>query len=231
MVIATDLKKDRIMKEYFNILNTVELFKCIQSADLEAMLKCLSSGFKNVGKGEIILLAGDRPQHVGIVLSGRLHIIREYYDGNHSLIAAITQGEIFAEALCCAGVLQSPVTVTAETDSAVMLLSFSRIIHSCPNACPFHARLIENMLGLIAAKNLLLQSRMEIIGLKSVRAKVVRYLESFISKQGLEIIIPFNREQMADFLCVERSALSHELARMKDDGLIDYKKNKFKLML
>ena len=91
----------------------------------------------------------------------------------------------------------------------------------------FHTKLIENMLGLIANKNLMLQSRMEIVCMKSVRAKVLQYLKSFVPEQGREITIPFNREKLAEYLCVERSALSHELAKMKRDGLIEYRKNKF----
>ena len=90
-----------------------------------------------------------------------------------------------------------------------------------------YAKLIENLLRLTAQKNLLLQSRMEIVCLKSVRAKVLRYLASFVPEQGRQITIPFNREEMADYLCVERSALSHELARMRQEGLIEYWKNCF----
>lgn len=217
------------LKEYFGILNTTGLFKGIDAAGLETMLKCLGSEIKYAGKGEVILLAGDKPEYVGIVLSGQLHIIREDYDGNRLLIAALAPGEIFAEALCCAGVSESPVTVMADVDSTVMLLSFSHILHICPNSCSFHTKLIENMLRLIANKNLQLQIRMEIVSLKSIRAKMMRYLESFVPEQGRNITIPFNREELADFLCVERSALSHELARMKRDGLIEYRKNKFVL--
>jgi CRP-like cAMP-binding protein len=209
-----------MMEKYYGVLKSVGLFKGIEAAELETMLDCIEVEIKIIRKGEIILLAGNRPRHIGIVLAGQFHIIREDFDGNRSLVAAITPGEIFAEALCCADVLESPVTVAAEADSTVMLLNFSRILRTCPNSCSFHTKLIENMLSLIAKKNILLQSRMEIISLKSVRAKILRYLESFIPKQGREITIPFNREDMADFLCVERSALSHELARMKKDGLI-----------
>ena len=217
------------MKIYCGVLKSVGLFKDIEPAGLENMLGCVGAEIKSVKKGEIILLAGDRPLHVGIVLAGQLHIIREDYDGNRSLLAAVTNSEIFAEALCCAGVSESPVTVIAEADSTVMLLNFSRILHTCRNSCSFHTKLIENMLSLIAKKNILLQSRMELISLKSVRARVLRYLESLVPKQGWEITIPFNREEMADFLCVERSALSHELARTKRDGLIEYRKNVFML--
>ena len=225
-VVQTTEQKVIIM-EYFDVLQTVGLFKGVDADNLAAMLTCLGSETKRVGRDEIILLAGDKPQAVGIVLSGQLHIVRDDYDGNRSLLAAVTPGELFAESLCCAGVLESPVTVMVAVDSTVMLLSFSRILHTCPNACAYHTKLIENMLGIIANKNMQLQSRMEIIGLKSIRAKVLRYLGSFMPGQGQPITIPFNREEMADFLCVERSALSHELMRMKKDGLIEYKKNRF----
>jgi len=218
------------MKKYFNVLQSVGLFKSVDAAELESMLKCLGAEVKGVSKDEIILLAGDKPRYVGVALSGLLHITREDYDGNRAIIAAAAPGDIFAEALCCAGVSESPVTVMADVDSTVMLLSFSRILQTCPNSCSHHAKLIENMLELVANKNLQLQSRMEIISLKSVRAKVLLYLESFVPKQGRNITIPFNREELADFLCVERSALSHELSRMKKDGLIEYRKNKFVLL-
>lgn len=217
------------MKKYFDILKSSELFKGIDGDDLEAMLGCLGAEAKDVNKNEIVLLAGDKPRHVGVVLYGQLHILKEDYEGNRTLVAAVTPGEIFAEALCCANVNESPVTVAADTDSTVMLLSFARILHTCPSSCLFHTKLIESMLRLIANKNLQLQRRMEIIGMKSVRMMIIRYLESFISSQGNIITIPFNREELANFLCVDRSALSHELARMKKDGLIEYRKNEFVL--
>ena len=218
------------MREHFDVLKSVGLFNGVEPADLASILGCLGAETKTADKDEIILLAGDKPRHIGIVLTGQLHIIREDYDGNRSLIANLTPGEIFAETLCCAGLSESPVTVIADVSSTVMLLRFTRVLHSCPSACAFHAKLIENMLGLIAGKNLLLQTRMEIVSMKSVRAKVTRYLESCRAGQGNEITIPFNREELADYLCVDRSALSHELMRMKKDGLIEYRKNRFTLL-
>lgn len=215
------------MDRYREVIHSVGLFNGVDAAELNTLLTCLGAVIEPVNKGGIILLAGDKPQQVGIVLSGLLHITREEEDGTRSLLAAITPGGIFAEALCCAGVLESPVTVAADTDSVVMLLKFTRILHTCPNACPFHGKLIENMLGLIARKNLQLQSRMEMVGLKSVRAKIMRYLKSFTPTPGQVFTLPFNREELADFLCIDRSALSHELMRMKKEGLIDYHKNKF----
>jgi len=204
------------------------LFQGIDGASLASMLRCIGAKTEHVQKGEILLLAGDRPEHIGVVLAGQLHVLREGCDGNRSILTVVTPGEIFAEALCCAGVDESPVTVMAHTDATVLLLPYRRIPSACPNACAHHAKLIENLLRLTAEKNLLLQSRMEIICLKSVRAKVLRYLASFVPEHG-RITIPFSREEMADYLCVDRSALSHELAKMKRDGLIEYRKNCFVL--
>ena len=219
----------RTIKEFSGVFRSVELFKGLEFPELEAMLACIEAEMKSIRKGGIVLLAGDEPRYVGIVLEGLLHIIREDYNGNRSLLAAAAPGDLFAEALCCAGVSESPVTVTAKADSVVELLSFTRIISTCSNSCAFHTKLIGNMLGLIAGKNLGLESRMEIVSLRSVRAKVKRYLETFVPAQGRNITIPFNREELADYLCVERSALSHELAKMRKDGLIEYWKNRFVL--
>ena len=211
-------------------MESVGLFNGLEYTELKSVLSCLDAEIKEVPKNEIILLAGDKPKYVGAVLAGAFHIVREDYDGNRSILAAVTPGEVFAETLCCANVAESPVTVVADIDSTVLLLDIERIVHTCPNSCVFHSKLIRNLLGLIADKNLYLQNRMEIISLKSIRTKVIRYLESISLMQKEIITIPYNREELADFLCVDRSALSHELSRMKKDRLIDYHKNKFVIM-
>lgn len=216
-----------IESEYLDVIKYAQLFSGIDAENIGSMLGCLDVEIKRVKKGEILLLAGDKPSHVGILLFGQIHIVKEDLDGKRSLVAALLPSDIFAEALCCAGVEESPVTVIAEADSAAMMMRFDRILRICPSSCSFHAKLIENMIGIIAKKNIMLQGRMDIISVKSVRMKVIRYLEQLVSKQGNEVTIPFNREELADYLCVERSALSHELSKMKKDGLIDYKKNKF----
>lgn len=208
-------------------MRSVSLFDGINETELGSMLRCLDAQIIHAVKNEVVLFAGNCPEHIGIVLSGQLHIVKDDYEGNRTLVAAATTGDIFAEALCCAGVTESPVTVTADTDCTIMLLRFDRILHICPHSCVFHTKLIQNMLGVVARSNLALQNRMDILGAHSVREKVMKYLESFIPKQGKNIQIPFDRESLANYLCVERSALSHELSRMKKDGLIDYKKNRF----
>ena len=212
------------------ILRQAQLFAGIDEASRESMLRCLDAKVTRLEKGQVALLAGERPEHVGIVLSGQLHIVKEDHGGNRVLVAAILPGDIYAEALCCAGVRESPVTVLADTEASVMLLRFERILQTCPHTCVFHTKLIENMIRLIAGKNLMMQSRLDIIATRSIREKVLRYLHSFAPGQGKAVTVPLNREEMADYLCVERSALSHELSRMKKDRLIDYQKNLFTLL-
>ncbi|MCL2342839.1 MAG: Crp/Fnr family transcriptional regulator, partial [Firmicutes bacterium] len=174
--------------------------------------------------------AGEKPAHIGVVLAGLLHIVREDCNGSRALIAAAAPGELFAEALCCAGVAESPVTVLASESAKVLLLRFDRILHTCPSACSYHQKLVENMLNLVAVKNLQLQDRMELLAAKSIRDKVLLYLGALASGQGRTVTVPFNREELAEYLCVERSALSHALMKMKREGLIEYKKNVFTLL-
>jgi len=214
-------------ENYFDVLELTELFKGINSAERRILLECMKAKTENVKKGQIILLTGNELDFFGIVLTGQFHIIRENYNGNRSLITSMPPGSLFSEALCCAGVTISPVTVIAVENSCYMKLYFSHFLKTCSDSCAYHIKLIENMISIIAKKNLMMQNKMEILELKTIREKVMRYLESF---GGSDITIPFNREEMADFLCVERSALSHELIKMKKDGLIDYKKNKFLLL-
>lgn len=217
------------MEAYESVLRRVDLFRGILAKDLAGMLVCLSAEKIEYKKGAILLLAGDKPEHVGILLSGALLIVKEDYAGNRTIVDFLEPGGYFAEALCCAGVSESPVTVVAEADSKIMRINFSRILRTCPNSCVFHHQLIENMLGIIASRNIFLQNRMEITCSKSVREKVLRYLQAIPARQGNRITIPLNRQEMADYLCVERSALSHELMKMKKDGLIDYRNNVFTL--
>jgi len=222
--------KEGVLEIYFDVLQKCGLFDGLNAADLTALLRCLGAESKHIAKGQSVLRAGDAPSAIGIVLAGQLHIVRDDYYGNRSLDAVLAPGELFAEALCYAEVAESPVTVTASCDSVILLLRGQRILRSCERACAFHAQCIENMLRTIANKNLRLQSRMEILSLKSIRARVLRYLEPFCPKQHSGFTIPLNRAELADYLCVERSALSHELARMQGEGLILYRKNWFSVL-
>lgn len=217
------------MQSHDTVLHSVRLFDGIQPNHLSSMLACLGAQRIPLQKDSCALMAGEQVEHVGIVLEGRFLLIREDRDGGRNLLATLSPGDFFGEALCCAGVNESPVSVVADTDGLVMRLAFQRILHVCPNACAFHTRLLENMLGVLAGKNLQLQQQLDFLSQKTIRVRLLRYLETQTPGEGREFSIPFNREELADFLCVDRSALSREMARLKAEGLIDYWKNTFKL--
>jgi CRP-like cAMP-binding protein len=129
----------------------------------------------------------------------------------------------------CAGIDRSPVTVQAAEDVEILFIDYKKIITTCPSACPFHARLIENMLKLVAKKNLMLNQKLEILSKRTTREKLLCF---FDTQRGSSqrFTIPFNREELARYLCVDRSAMSNELCKMRDDGIIRFRKNVFDVL-
>lgn len=218
------------MKNKLKILENVKLFENV-GENLEAMLQCLGSEEKNYVKGEIIILTGNPVSSVGILLSGEIQIIQEDYLGNRSILTELKPGHIFGETFACAGVTESPVTVLATEDSTVLFIGVSRIITTCPSSCRFHNQLIENLLKILARKNMLLNGKNQLLSQRTIRDKVLSYLSLQAEKKGnLQFEIPFTRNELADFLCVDRSALSRVLSILKTEGVIDYKKKQFKLL-
>ena len=217
------------MKKAFNSAKSNPLFNGIAFSDFERMLECLSARTAMFKKGDVILLSGDAVSFVGLIMSGGVKIVKEDADGRVAILAELSVSDIFGEALACAGVSHSPVTVEATGDAEILFIDYRRIISSCSSACPFHARLIENMLGLLAKKNLMLTQKIEILSKRTTREKLMCY---FDAQRGpaKAFAIPFNREELAHFLCVDRSAMSGELCRMRDEGLIRFRKNVFEVM-
>lgn len=216
--------------EFLPEIKKSKLFAKMNEQEIRIMLACLNARTIKLKKGGILIHRGDKVEFVGIVLCGVLHIIKEDADGERTLVAQLTPGEHFAEALCCAGINESPVSITAETDANILLIDFKRILHICTNACEFHAKLIENMLHVMAVKNVQMQERIEYISKKTIRKRILKYLSNFPASQGQTFTIPLNREELADYLCIDRSALSRELMRLKEEHILDYWKNQFKLL-
>lgn len=215
---------------YLPILKRNPLFKGIDEDKLISLLDCLGARTARYPKDSFILRSGDEVTFVGIMLTGAAFVIKEDVEGNRTIVASLAQGDYFAEALCCADIKKSPVSVVTTADTTILQLEFHRILKPYPHTCGFQPKLIENMLQILAQKNLFLQNRLEIISRRTMREKIMGYLESESNKQGPEVTIPLNREELADFLNVDRSALSHELSKMRDDELIEYRKNHFTLL-
>ena len=218
------------MKEFLELIQKIPLFHGIENDDLACMLECLGAMVRSYKKDDFIWLTGDEIGLVGIVLRGQVCVLKEDIHGNRKILATVNLKGIFGETVAFSQITKSPVTVQALSDSKVLFVDFKRIYTVCSNACVFHSRLIQNMLMLIAEKNIILNEKIDIIAMKTTRQKIAAYLLNQSAVQGkAKIIIPYDRSGLADYLSVNRSALSRELSKMRDEGLIDYYKNAFTL--
>lgn len=208
------------------------LFEQIDAMDLKSLLSCL--GAKRVKKtaGEIFWAAGDKVTAIGMIVYGRLQVIREDAAGNRAIIAELNAGELFGESFVCAGEGESPVSVEAVTDCEVIFIPLQRILTPCTAACDFHNRLVANLLKIISQKNMLLNQKIDILSRRNLRDKLMAYflLQIDIHKKN-QFEIPFSRSQLADYLCVDRSAMSRELGKMRDEGILEFNKNRFRIIV
>ena len=219
------------MKKYFAILLGCPLFAGISPEELDALLTCLGARSLPVTKGQVILAEGEPARFVGIVLAGCVQIEKVDYYGNRSILTQAMPGQLFAESFACAGVGAMPVSVVANTDSRYMLIRCQRITTGCSNACCFHSRLIYNLLGIVARRNLEFHRKQELTARRTTREKLMAYLLAQAKGAGSkDFAIPFDRQGLADYLGVERSAMSTELGKLKKDGIIDFRRSHFTIL-
>ena len=213
-----------------NLANTL-LFRGMEPSDIDEMLGCLLAKERTYKKGEIIFPEGSPTEQLGVVLTGRVVIELGDVWGNNSVLSSIGPGGVFAEAYACVPGEPLMVNVTAAEDTEALLLNIKRVLEPCSKVCPYHVRLVRNLLALCAGKNLQLSRRVLHTGPKSIRKRLLSFFSECIKRTGsYSFDIPYNRQQLADYLSVERSALSNELSIMQRDGLIRYEKNHFDVM-
>ena len=217
------------MNIIFETIKNTPLFREIAVNDFEALLNCLSAKITAYKKNEIILLSGESINFVGVILSGGAKIIKEDINGHSSILTELAVSDIFCEVFACAGIAQSPVTIQATYNAEILYIDYKKVITACSAACPFHAALIKNMLQTIAEKNLMLNQKIEILSKRTTREKLLCYFDAHRGTKT-KFTIPYNREELAGYLCVDRSAMSNELCKMRDDGLIEFKKNTFEML-
>lgn len=218
------------MHSYIETIRTHSLFSGIAEENLSAILTCLGGYLKTCRKGEIIFLSKEPVKSIGLIVKGRVRMSKEYENGDTSLLMNIEKGELLGETFACGSFLNSRVVFQAAADSEIFFLPFHKVIHTCNMTCTFHHRLIENMVRLISDKNVQLIEKMEATSRKSLRDKILTYLFHQAEKnENREFEIPLGRVELAEYLCVDRSALTRELTRMQEEGLLSYQKNKFKL--
>lgn len=200
----------------------------IEQKELEALLDCLKPKRKNYRKGEYVCRAGEPIRHMGFILEGSVNIERNDIWGNQSLLGRVEAGEVFGETYACVPGEVLMVDVVAVEACDILFLDMGKLLKTCSSACGFHNRLIQNLVGVMAAKNLKLSRKINDTASKSIRGRLLSYLSHQVVKQGAyKFEIPFNRQQLADYLGVDRSAMSNELSKMQREGLIEYRKNWF----
>lgn len=216
------------MKNFLPVIASSRLFSGISEAEISAMLSCLSAKKESFPKEAFLLRAGDTTQSIGLVLSGTILIIQEDIWGNRNIVSKAGSGQTFAATFACAPGALLNVSVTAETPVTVLFLNIRRILTLCPSACAHHNRIIRNLLGELASKNLRFSEKLTHMGQRTTRAKLMSYLSAEAQRLGsCEFDIPYSRQQLADYLAIERSGLSVELGKMRDAGLLDFHKNHF----
>ncbi len=219
------------MKKYIPILKKTQLFRGIGDDEICSMLDCLSAEVKSYKKGEYVLRQGEHISAVSVLVEGQLHIQQDDYWGNSNIINNIDTGEMFGESYITPKSEAMLNNVIAAKDSAVMFFDAKKIITACPSACRFHSAVIQNLFFSISDKNRKLVQKLRHMSKRTTRGKLLSYLSEESSRQNSSAFtIPFNRQQLADFLSVDRSAMSNELCKMRDEGLIEFSKNRFRLI-
>lgn len=214
----------------YKFISESKIFQNISEQEIEHIFKCLQIKQTKYNKQDIILHTGTPIDSMGFILSGSVIIEQTDIWGNQTIFDHIPSGQIFAETYACVPDELLMVNVVAAEETEILFLKTERILKTCSSSCKFHSRLIHNLLSVMAAKNLTLTRKMSHITSKTIRGRLLSYLSFQALKQKTYTFeIPFNRQQLADYLCVDRSAMSHELSKMQKEGLLSFDKNKFHL--
>jgi CRP-like cAMP-binding protein len=212
-------------------LSKTLLFRGIAPEAIPETLSCLGADVRRYKKGSCIFHSGDIVHSIGLVLSGQIQI--EYDDlwGNRSILYSIQPGQVFAEAYACLPGQTMMVDAVAVSNAEVLLLNVEQLLRFSQNACSYHNQLIHNLLSISAHKNLNLSRRVFFTASKNIRGRLQSYFSEQAARSGkTDFSIPFNRQQLADYLNVDRSALSTELGKMRREGLLDFQKNHFRIL-
>ena len=218
------------MKKYISVLKNSKLFHGTEESDIYSILNCFQAKVLHYKKGEYIIRHGDVINNIMILLDGCLCIQRDDYWGNRSIVNIVNIGEMFGEAYTAHDSKPILNDVTAIKDSSVIFLNINKVLNICSSSCQFHSYIIQNLYFAVSEKNQLLVQKLGYMSKRTTREKLISYLSDQAKIQGSNsFTIPMNRQQLADFLSVDRSAMSKELCKMRDEGLIVFNKNKFTL--
>ena len=219
------------MKKYVPVLKKTRLFAGVAEEDLAAMLSCLKATTGSCRKGNYVYRQGERVERLSILVAGKLQIQKDDRWGNRTIVSTVEVGDMFGEEYVAP---QSTVLlndVIALEDSVIVFLEARRVLTVCSSLCRFHSRVIQNLFYAISERNRRLMLKLDHVSRRTTREKLISYLSEEAQLQGsTKIVLAFNRQQLADYLSVDRSAMCKELARMRDEGMLRFEKNTFELL-
>ncbi|MGL4737811.1 MAG: Crp/Fnr family transcriptional regulator [Cellulosilyticaceae bacterium] len=219
------------MENTQSILLACPLFHQIHASEVLSLLTCLQTHHHTYEEGEYIFSLGDEVNHIGIVLSGHIELIKENAAGARMIVAFLGPSQLFGEGIVCTSKRIAPLSVRARSQTHILFIPYQSIVQNCSRACNFHTQLITNMLRILGDKNYLLNTKMDLLMLKGIQEKLITYLLGESQRKGsLLFEIPPNRNELAEFLNVSRTSMCRELANLKEEQLLDYHKNSFKLI-
>ncbi|HPD01774.1 MAG TPA: Crp/Fnr family transcriptional regulator [Eubacteriales bacterium] len=220
------------MKSFLAVLEKVGIMRGLSGEEILKLLSCMSAEKKIFEKNTLILSEGSPITKLGIVLDGELHLSITDYFGRENIIAKLTEGDLFGESAAYSEEGRAPFDIIAAKESNVITFAAKKLIAPCAECCSYHKSIINNLVTALAEKNLKLTKKLEVLTKRSTREKLLSYLEQESKRAGaMEFSIPYNREQLAAYLSVDRSAMSSELGRLKAEGILDFKKNHFLLKI
>lgn len=219
------------MKKYLDVLSSNPLFNGLSDEEILIVLRKLGATINSFSKNEYIKSIGDKADFIGIVLKGTAHIVQDDFYGNRNITASCEAGDMFAEAFAFAGVSEIPVDILSCDDTEVMIIKRDSILNDCDFTCPYHHIIISNLLKIVSRKSMILNQKLKYVSQKTTREKLMAYLsdQAKINHSNL-FTIPFDRQALADYLGVERSAMSAEISKLVKEGHIKTKRSSFTIL-
>ena len=219
------------MEKYFSLMAKTPLFYGVRDHEIAAMLGCLGAAKRRYEKGQYILRRGETVGDMLLLAEGKLYVQKEDFWGNRSILGEILPGELYGEAYAVNRTEPLLHDVIAMEDSTVLFFDVTKTLTTCSTACRFHTLVIQNLFLSISNRNRLLEQKLDHMSMRTTREKLLSYLTAEAARQGSSsFTIPYNRQQLADYLSVDRSAMSNELSKMRHDGLLLFEKNRFTLL-
>ena len=203
----------------------------MSNEEIISILNCLKSKKIKYKIGEIIFIDSQELKSFGMIIKGEVQVIKEDLIGNKNILVNLYEGQSFGDAPIFSGTNKSEATVIAKTDCEIMLIDGENIISENLKTCDLHLKLLQNIIKSISIKNVILNKKIEVVSKPNIREKLICYL-TMESKKNNEnnFTIGFSRNELAEYLCSNRSAIHKELCKMRDEGIIDFYRNSFKIL-